>query len=90
MHGKLKALSDNHNWTLVLWEPHMHVIGCKCAFKAKLNANSSFNCLKARLAIKCFNQVDGGNYSKTFSPVIKPTTIHTIISLALLRHSSIY
>lgn len=38
---------------------------------------------KARLVAKGFHQTTDIDYSKTFSPVVKPVTIHVLFTLAL-------
>ena len=82
---ELDALHKNQTWTLVPREPHMNVVGSKWVFKAKLNANGTLDRLKARLVAKGYHQVDGIDYTETFSPVIKPGTIRLVLSLALVR-----
>jgi hypothetical protein len=52
----------------------MHVIGSKWVFKPKLKPDGSLDRLKARVVAKGYHQVDGLDYTKTFSPVIKPRT----------------
>ena len=63
----------------------MNVVGSKWVFKAKLNANGTLDKLKARLVAKGYHQIDGIDYTETFSPVIKPGTTHLVLSLALIR-----
>lgn len=41
------------------------------------------NRYKAHLVDKSFHQQDGFDFTKTFSPVAKPTTIRVILSLAV-------
>jgi hypothetical protein len=40
---------------------------------------------KARYVLRGFNQCPGVNYDETFSPVVKPATIWTVLTLALAR-----
>ncbi|KAF5481250.1 hypothetical protein F2P56_001918 [Juglans regia] len=86
MFDELKALYANNTWTLVPRESSMDVIGCKWIFKTKLNADGTLDRLKARLVAKGFHQIAGINYHEAFSPVIRPSTIRTIITIALIKH----
>ena len=62
--------------------PSHKVIGCKWVFKVKLKSDGSFERYKAQLVTKGFQQTFGLDYFETFSPVVKPTTIQIILSLA--------
>jgi len=74
MDEELEALHKNQTWKLVPHTSDMHVIGSKWVFKPKLKPNGSLDRLKARVVAKGYHQVDGLDYTKTFSPVIKPRT----------------
>jgi hypothetical protein len=63
----------------------MHVIGSKWVFKPKLKPNGSLDHLKAQVVAKGYHQVDGLDYTETFSPVIKLGTIRMVITIALVK-----
>jgi Reverse transcriptase (RNA-dependent DNA polymerase) len=52
-------------------------------FKTKRNSDGSIERHKARLVANGFNQVCGIDFEKTYSPVVRPTTIRVTLSLAL-------
>jgi hypothetical protein len=49
----------------------------------KRKADGSVEQHKARLVAKGFHQQSGVDYDETYSPVIKPTTVRTMLSIAI-------
>ena len=63
--------------------PNRKAIGCKWVFRVKENSDGTLNKFKACLVAKGFHQVQGFDFTETFSPVIKPITIRLILTIAL-------
>ncbi|KAJ0544914.1 putative RNA-directed DNA polymerase [Helianthus annuus] len=89
MSEELDALYKNGTWTLVPPVPNTNVVDCKWVYRLKTDENGKISRYKARLVAKGFHQQHGVDYHETFSPVIKPTTIRTILSLAVTNRWSL-
>lgn len=83
MADELAALHRNGTWTLVPPVPNANVVNCKWVYRLKTDENGKITRYKARLVAKGFHQQHGVDYHETFSPVIKPVTIRTVLSLAV-------
>jgi hypothetical protein len=83
MNLEFDALLKNQTWTLVPSSPSQNLIGCKWVFRIKCHADRSIECFEAQLVAKGFHQQPGVNYGKTYSPVIKPTTVRAVLSIAI-------
>ena len=90
MNIEFTTFLNNGTWSLVPSKPHVNLIGCKWVFRIKRHADGSIERYKARLVAKGFHQQLGIDYSETFSPVIKPITIRTVLSLAIASHWDIW
>jgi hypothetical protein len=80
-----KALIDNGTWRLVPRPPGANIVTGKWLFKHKFNSDGSLARHKARWVVRGFSQQAGVDYDETFSPVVKPATIRTVLSIAASR-----
>jgi len=85
MKDEIVALHANATWSLVPFDPSMNIVGCRWVYKIKRRADGAIDQYKARLVARGFTQHEGIDYSETLSPVVKPTTVRLILTIAVSK-----
>ena len=80
------ALNNNHTRELFPPDPTKNIVSCKWLFRIRRNVDGSIDRYKARLVAKGFTQRPGVDFHATFIPVVNPTTVHIVFSVAV-RHN---
>ncbi|GJV59700.1 ribonuclease H-like domain-containing protein [Tanacetum coccineum] len=86
MRDEYTALIKNKTWTLVPRPPDTNIVRCMWLLRHKYLADGTLSRYKARLVANGSTQLEGVDVDDTFSPVVKPGTIRTVLSLATSRH----
>ncbi|GJZ40574.1 ribonuclease H-like domain-containing protein [Tanacetum coccineum] len=90
MCDEYKALVDNETWVLVPRLPNVNIVRSMWLYKNKYNADGFLSRYKARLVANGRSQQQGIDCDEIFSLVVKPATIHTVLSLAVSRQWPIH
>ncbi|CAL8169564.1 unnamed protein product [Prunus armeniaca] len=85
MTEEIKALQMQGTWCLVPPPPNTNIVGSKWIYKIKGNADGIVSRYKARLAAHGFSQEAGFDYTETFSPVVRHTTVRIVLSVAAMK-----
>lgn len=84
MSNEMDAFTRNQTYDLVPQKPDQNVVGCRWIYKNKYNPDGTHKSRKGRLvAAKGYNQKHGYDYTDTFSPVIKTTTLRLVLDIAV-------
>jgi hypothetical protein len=83
MTDEYSALLANDTWDLVVPPANANIVSGKWIFRHKYKPDGSLDRYKARWVLRGFSQEHGIDFDETFSPVVKPATIRTILSIAL-------
>ena len=85
MEAEYAALLANRTWELVPRPPGANIVTGKWVFRVKYKPYGSLDRYKARWVARGFSQRPGIDFGETFSPVVKPATIRTVLVLAASR-----
>jgi hypothetical protein len=83
MEEEYDALITNNTWDLVPHPVGSNIITDKWIFKHNFNSDGTLDRYKARWVLRDFTQRPNVDYDETFSPAIKPPTIHMVLSMAV-------
>jgi histone deacetylase 1/2 len=86
MQDEFTTLQRDATWRLVAPPVGQNVVGCKWIYKIKQKPDGTIDRYKARLVAQGFSQRYGIDYADTFSPVVKPTTVRIVLTLAVSRN----
>lgn len=88
MDEEYTSLAENNVWTLVDRPTDRKVVQCKWVFHVKNSANGEVR-YKARLVARGFTQTYGEDFTETFAPVVRNSTLRLLFALSVNLNLSI-
>ena len=81
MKEELDSLKKNGTYVETKLPNGRKAIGCRWIYKTKLKSDGTIDKYKARLVAQGYSQIPGQDYSETFAPVARLTTLRTLLAL---------
>ena len=82
MKEEFNALSEIGTWTLTERPENRKVIGSRWVLRTKYDADGNIERRKARLVAKGYNQQPGMDFTETFAPVARQSSIRTLLAIS--------
>ncbi|CAL2235003.1 unnamed protein product [Prunus armeniaca] len=89
MREEIEALHTQGTWDLVHMPVDKNIVGSRWVYRVKKNSDGSVARHKARLVAQGFSQSPGLDFSETFSPVVRHTTVRLVLSIAAMNRWSL-
>ncbi|CAI5478185.1 unnamed protein product [Closterium sp. Yama58-4] len=85
MESELKSIEENDTYELVELPEGRTAITSKWLFKIKSDADGKIERYKSRLVAKGYQQKENVDYKELFAPMVKPTTLRTLLTGAAIK-----
>lgn len=86
----MSALTSNDTCDLVPPPLTGSIVGCRWIYHDKFDSKGHLEGYKCRFVAQVFSQLPGLDFDDTFSNVVKPATIHTILSIMISKHRPVH
>lgn len=87
---EMESLLENETWTLCDLPDGREIIKSKWVFKVKYKQSGDIEKYKCRLVAKGYSQQYGIDYGETFSPVVRFTSIRTVLAYGVQNDIEIH
>ena len=85
-----ESLLENETWDLVDLPRDRKAIGSRWVFKVKHHSDGRVERYKCRLVAKGYSQKYGADYDETFSPVVRFSSIRTLLAFAVQNNLHVH
>ena len=88
--AELAQMEKVNAWTPVIPPSDANIVPCRYVFRRKRNETGLIVRYKARLVVKGFKQQFGIDYTDTFAPTIRSSTLRILLSFATQKGAAIH
>ncbi|CAI5482024.1 unnamed protein product [Closterium sp. Yama58-4] len=85
MESELKSIEENDTFELVELPEGRTAITSKWLFKIKSDADGKIERYKSRMVAKGYQKKENVDYKELFAPMVKPTTLRTLLAGAAIK-----